>query len=149
MHAAPSDEWALDLVGVGKGLLYVNGVLLGRFWDLRATTTCGLMDIVLPQKLRARACVADEDEDEEDVVLPVVVVVVVHVDDGFGCDMRTTSCGGAPGCRVPVRGAFAPGSAARRGSTLHRPKSQSRTSPLAASSTFSGWRSRNRMLSEN
>ena len=48
MHAAPSDEWALDLADVGKVLLYVNGVLLGRFWDLRATTTCGLMDIVLP-----------------------------------------------------------------------------------------------------
>lgn len=31
------DAWVLDLKNSGKGLLYVNGVLLGRFWDVVAT----------------------------------------------------------------------------------------------------------------
>lgn len=32
-----SQAWVLDLKGIGKGMLYVNGVLLGRFWDVAGT----------------------------------------------------------------------------------------------------------------
>eukprot|EP00178_Gracilaria_changii_P018737 TRINITY_DN5387_c0_g1_i2.p1 TRINITY_DN5387_c0_g1~~TRINITY_DN5387_c0_g1_i2.p1 ORF type:complete len:606 (+),score=72.96 TRINITY_DN5387_c0_g1_i2:280-2097(+) len=33
----PSDSWVLDLLGFGKGVLWVNGHLLGRFWDIKGT----------------------------------------------------------------------------------------------------------------
>ncbi|KAI0566149.1 beta-galactosidase [Gracilaria domingensis] len=33
----PSDSWVLDLAGFGKGVLWVNGHLLGRFWDIKGT----------------------------------------------------------------------------------------------------------------
>lgn len=32
-----SDCWVLDLKDFGKGMLYVNGILLGRFWDILGT----------------------------------------------------------------------------------------------------------------
>lgn len=32
-----SDGWVLDLSQVGKGMLFVNGELLGRFWNIRGT----------------------------------------------------------------------------------------------------------------
>lgn len=31
------DAWVLDLKSVGKGLLYVNSILLGRFWNVQGT----------------------------------------------------------------------------------------------------------------
>lgn len=34
--AKVSHSWVLDLSDVGKGLLYVNGVFLGRFWSIEA-----------------------------------------------------------------------------------------------------------------
>lgn len=32
-----SHAWMLDLSAVGKGMLFVNGVMLGRFWDIAGT----------------------------------------------------------------------------------------------------------------
>lgn len=32
-----SDSWVLDFGGAGKGLFWVNGTLLGRFWDIKGT----------------------------------------------------------------------------------------------------------------
>ncbi|PXF45867.1 putative beta-galactosidase 2 [Gracilariopsis chorda] len=33
----PSDSWVLDLTPFGKGVLWVNGHLIGRFWDIKGT----------------------------------------------------------------------------------------------------------------
>lgn len=94
VRVARSNEWVLDLGGIGKGMFFVNGHLLGRFWDVVGTTALNGFHKVhgspVEQTMRGEASqryyhvptfvVAEGQGDEEMCSLRIVL----FVEDGAG-----------------------------------------------------------------